>query len=302
MPILPVLTPVSVTPPGGFDYVTVDAVRHRVYAAQPGAQTLLVIDAKTGKLLKKIHVGRAHGVAVNPTDGHLYTGNGTDDSVSEIDPVSGSIVRTVKVDGHVDAIAYDSTLHRIYADEDDGNRIFVVDTKTFTAIKDVALPGNKPEYLVIDPSTHMLYQNIANLSEIAVIDPQKLAVVRTIATPELTNNHPLQFDAVHNALLVAGENRVLSVYGTDGKLRGKVAMPTGIDQCSWDPQRSQLACAGGSISVFSYTGKGAPTLIGQSAAIKGVHTLAIDPSTGVIFAVWSDKLEAHVGRYFVSLP
>ncbi len=300
MPILPVAPPVTITPPGGFDYVTVDAVRRRAYAAQPGAQTLVVIDMKTGDVLKKIHVGHAHGVAVNPANGHVFTGNGIDDSVSEIDPVAGKVLRTVKVDGHVDAIAYDARLGRVYADEDDGTRMFVVDTKTFKVRKNVALPGHKPEYLVIDPTTHIVYQNIDDKSEIAVIDPTSLTVVRTIPTPELIHNHPLQFDAANNALLVAGENHVLSVYGTDGKLRAKAAMPTGIDQCSWDPQHRRLACAGGSISVFSYSGTGAPVLIGQSAAIKGAHTLAVDPVTGTIFVVWTDRLAAHTARYKVA--
>ena len=83
-------------------------------------------------------------------------------SVSEVDPESQQILRTAIVDGPVDAIAYDPDLGRIYADEDDGTRIFVVDRKTFKQIAVVKLPGHKPEYIQVDPETHDVYQNISS--------------------------------------------------------------------------------------------------------------------------------------------
>ncbi len=47
------------------------------------------------------------GVAVDSKTGHVFTGNGRGRSVSEVDPVTKTILRTVAVDGPVDAIAYD---------------------------------------------------------------------------------------------------------------------------------------------------------------------------------------------------
>ena len=294
MPIVAVTQPQAVTPGGGFDYVTVDAQRRRVYAAHGGGGGLLIADADSGKVLGIVKVGDMAGVAVDPATGHVFTGNGDGKSVSEVDPSTQTILRTLKVDGPVDAIAYDPDSGRIYADEDDGTRIFVIDAKTFQQIGVIALPGHKPEYIQVDPETHAVYQNVASddpkLSQIVVIDPQSLKVERSIPTPFLKSNHPLQYDLTHHALIVVGEDNILAVYDTSGNLLHRVGYPTRVDQCSWDGSRGWLACAGGgAVTLYSYSGTADPTQLGTVTIAPGVHTTAIDPKTGTIWAVWSDR-------------
>ncbi len=292
MPIIAVTQAQPVTPSGSFDYVAVDAQRRRVYAAHGGGGGLMIADADTGKLLGIVKVGPMHGVAVDPETGHVFTGNGTARSVSEVDPNAQTILRTALVDGSVDAIAYDPQLGRIYADEDNGKRVFVIDTSTFKQIAVVELPGNKPEYIQVDPQTHDVYQNIASddpaVSRIVVIDARSLKVARSIPTPFLKSNHPLQYDAEHAALIVAGENNVLAVYDRSGELLHRVSYPGRVDQCSWDGRRGWLACAGGGITLYSYDGTSDPKLLGTLPIAQGVHTTAIDPRTGTIWIVWND--------------
>jgi DNA-binding beta-propeller fold protein YncE len=293
MPIVPVTQPQPVTPGGGFDYVAVDAARGRVYAAHGGGGGLLIADAHTGKQLGIVKVGPMAGVAVDPKTGHVFTGNGDGRSVSEVDPVAQKILRTVQVDGPVDAIAYDPVLGRIYADEDDGTRIFVIDTASFKQIGVVALPGHKPEYIQVDPETRDVYQNISSpdpsVSRIVVIDPNSLKVVQSIPTPFIASNHPLQYDSAGHALLVAGENHVLAVFDRSGKLLHRVTYPSRVDQCSWEPSRAWLACAGGGITLYSYDGSSDPKLLATLPIAQGVHTTAIDPNTGTIWVVWGDR-------------
>lgn len=293
MPIVPVTQAQPVTPGGGFDYVAVDAQRRRVYAAHGGGGGLLMSDADSGKILGIVKVGPMAGVAVDPATGHVFTGNSTGRSVSEVDPNAQRILRTVALDGTIDAIAYDPELARIYADEDDGTRIFVIDARTFKQIATVKLPGHKPEYIQVDPQTHDVYQNIADespaVSQIAIVDPTSLSVTRTIPTPFLTSDHPLQYDAEDHALFVAGENGTLAVFDRSGTLLHRVAYPGRVDQCSWDPSRRWLACAGAEITLYSYDGKSEPKLLGTRAVAPGLHTAAIDPQTGMIWAVWSDR-------------
>lgn len=301
MPIVPFLPPQVAATSGrhGFDYVTVDAQRRRVYAAHSGNASLLIVNADTGKVLGQVHVGPAAGVAVNEATGNVYTGDGDDKAISEVNPVSMKEVHRVSVDGPVDAIAYDPQLHRIYGDEDDGTRIFVIDSKTFKQIATISLPGHKPEYIVIDPKTHVVYQNIATDNEIAVIDPVSMKVTRTIATPEITNNHPLQFDQAHNTLIVGGGGH-LSVYTLGGKLQGTTTFPR-IDQCSLDQQRHMLACAGRGLWLYSVAASGAPKAIASRMITRGVHTVGVDEKTGRFWAVWGspqgDYIQGFVYRH-----
>ena len=289
MPLVAVTQPVPVNPGGAFDYMTVDSERGRVYAAHAGGNGLLIADADTGNVIGIVPVGPMAGVAVDPATGHVYTGNGDARSVSEVDPVSQQILRTAIVDGPVDAIAYDPVLGRIYADEDDGTRIFVVDTKTFKQIAVVNLPGHKPEFIQIDPETHDVYQNIATDDEIAVIDPKTLRVKRIIPTPQLKDNHPLQYDAVHHVLIAAGENNVLAIYDRSGKLLHQVAYPGHVDQCSWEPTHQWLACAGGGITLYSWDGSGDPKLLDDQKIAAGIHNTTIDPRTGTIWVAWGSR-------------
>jgi DNA-binding beta-propeller fold protein YncE len=287
-----VLTPATPPQPvpifSGFDYVTVDAQRRRVYAAHGGGKALLIVDADSGKVLGQVKVGRMAGDAVDPATGRVFSGDGSDDSVSEVDPVTMTVLRSVDTPGHVDAIAYDPANAHLYADEDDGTRLFVIDARTMTLIKTIALPGHKPEFLAVDPETHDVYQNISDLSEIAVIDPVRLTVQKTISTPEIKGNHPLQYDSAFHTIVIGGNNGVMSSYTRDGERLATIAVPR-FDQCNLDPGMHVLACAGsGGITRVGLHPNGALSIIDTTPVNAGVHTTAIDPVTHAVFTVWSN--------------
>jgi DNA-binding beta-propeller fold protein YncE len=284
---MPAIPPQPVPIFSGFDYVTTDSARHRVYAAHSASEALLIVDADSGKVLGQVRVGHLHGVAVDPASGHVFTGDGDSRSVSEIDPVAKTVVRSVDVDGPVDAIAFDPALHRIYADEDDGTRVFVIDSRTMKQVGTVMLPGHKPEYLAVDAKTHQLYQNIANLNEYVIVDPASLKVVKTVPTPEIVSNHPLQFDSERGRVYVAGKNGVLSVYDRSGKKVASSQIQGGVDQCDLDTAHHRLACFGhGEMTVSDVSG--APAVASRAAVQPEVHTGAIDPATGKVWIVWPE--------------
>ena len=290
--LVPATPPQPVPVFGGFDYVTIDAQRRRVYAAHGGSKALLVVDADSGKVIGQVRVGPMAGSAVEPVTGHVFTGNGDGNSLSEVDPVALKVLRSVDVGGPVDAIAYDPSNGHIYADEDDGTHLFVIDAKTFKLIKSIVIPGHKPEFLAIDPETHEVYQNIDDLSEIAVIDPQTLTVKRTIATPEIKANHPLQYDPEFHQIVVggtSGTNGIMSAYTRAGKKLGSITVPR-FDQCDLDRSLHILACAGGGgITRVQLKPDAAPEIIDSLTVNPGVHTTAIDPATHAVFTVWSNR-------------
>jgi hypothetical protein len=287
--LVPATPPQPVPVFGGFDYVTIDAQRRRVYAAHGGSKALLVVDADSGKVIGQVRVGPMAGSAVEPVTGHVFTGNGDGNSLSEVDPVALKVLRSVDVSGPVDAIAYDPSNGHIYADEDDGTHVFVIDAKTFKLIKSIVIPGHKPEFLAIDPETHEVYQNIDDLSEIAVIDPQTLTVKRTIATPEIKANHPLQYDPDFHQIVVGGTNGIMSAYTRAGKKLGSITVPR-FDQCNLDRSLHILACAGGGgITRIQIKPDAAPEIIDSLTVNPGVHTTAIDPATHAVFTVWSNR-------------
>jgi|SRR5579872_229385 len=289
MHLMPVTPPAQVQVFSGFDYVATDAERRRVYAAHTGSRALLIVNGDTGAMIGQVRVGPLHGVAVDPASGNVFTGDGEQRTVSEVDPVALKVIASADVDGKVDAIAYDPSLHRVYADEDDGTRIFVVDTQSMKQVATIQLPGHKPEYLAIDPATHILYQNIDDLAEMAVIDPQQLKVARTIATPDIQHDHPLLFDPGYGILIVGGKNSLAASYDRNGKLLATAPIPAGIDQCALNAATHQVACAGsGKLSVMQLSASGQFTPVADFDVAAGVHTLAFDEKTGHLWIVWSE--------------
>lgn len=301
MPIIQAAPPQVVPLTGGFDYVTVDPVRRRVYAAHGGNRALLIVDADSGKIVGQVRIGPMAGVAFDSKTGRVFTGNSLARSVSEVDPVSMKEMRSVDLPGPIDALAYDQSNGHIYADEDDGTHVYVVDAKTFKQIGSIDLPGHKPEYLAVDPQTHEVYQNIDDGSEVVVIDPQSLTVRRTFVTPQIKHNHPLQYDPYYKHIIVGGLNGILSVYDSSGNLLSSLSVPQRIDQCSLDAGRHLVACAGsGKITLVREDAAGKATIAGQIDVPRGMHTLAIDSQTGDIWGVWASDQGDYIQRFSVT--
>ena len=281
------LPPQNVPVFSGFDYVTVDAARRRVYAAHTGAKALLVVDADSGKVIGQVKTGPMHGVVVDDATGHIYTGNGTNLTVSEVDPVAQKVLRSVSVGGVIDALAYDPANGHLYADEDEGTRIFVIDQKEMKLIKTITIPGRKPEYLAVDPQTHDVYQNLDSEAEIAVIDPVSLDIKRYIKTPELMHNHPLQFDRTYREIVVAGLNGVMSSYTPDGHKLGQISVPK-FDQCDLDQTQHVLACGGdGGVTRVQLGRDGGLRILDTTPVGPLIHNAGIDPKTHAVFAPYA---------------
>jgi hypothetical protein len=287
VPVLVALPPHTVPVIGRFDYVTTDPARGRVYAAHTGSEALLIVNGKTGQVLGQVEVGPMHGVAVDPADGSVYTGDGTDQSVSKVDPVAKKIVATVNVPGNVDGIIYDPALHHLYADEDNGSRVFVIDTRTMKQVGTITLPSNDPEQMAIDPATHLLYQNLNDRNSIAVIDPKTLKVIKIIKTPQIAHDHPLVFSPQLGELVVGGKNGIMSAYSPSGKLLGDGKVQPNIDQCSLGQSGDVEVCAGeGVITLVKLVRNGAPAVIATIDTKHDVHTAGIDERSDRVWIVY----------------
>lgn len=228
-----------------------------------------------------------HGVAVDPADGNVYTGNGTDQTVTKVDPIAKKVVATVNVPGNVDGVVYDPVLHRLYADEDSGSHVYVIDTTTMKLVGTITLPSSDPEQMAIDPVTHLLYQNLNDRNSIAVIDPKTLKVIKIIKTPQLVHNHPLVFSPQLDQLVVGGKNGVMAAYSPSGMLLGDGKVQSGIDQCSLGQNGDLEVCAGaGVITLVKLARNGAPAVISTLDTKQDVHTVGIDQQRNRVWIVY----------------
>ncbi|HYK52364.1 MAG TPA: hypothetical protein VEV38_02430, partial [Candidatus Eremiobacteraceae bacterium] len=156
MAIVPALPPHQVQIISHFDYLSIDSQRRRVYAGHTASHALLVINADTGAVLGQVETGAVQGNAPNEATGDVYTGDGESGTVSEVDPVKMTVVNQVDIGNPIDALAFDPATGRIFADEDGGTQVFVVDSKSFKLLGSVPIPGHDLEFLAVDPGRPIL--------------------------------------------------------------------------------------------------------------------------------------------------
>jgi DNA-binding beta-propeller fold protein YncE len=298
MPIAVAAPPQPVPVFSGFDYVAVDEARHRAYAAHTASKRLLIVDTSSGAVAGQVDVGPMHGLAVDPASGDVFTGNGTDRTLSKVDPVAMKVLSSVDVPGDVDAIAYDPATRRVYADQSGGPNVYVIDGATMKLIGTIVMPADDLESPAVDPKSGRFYQNLANGGGFAIVDPTTLSLITTISTPQLEKNHPLVFAQGANQVIVGGVNGVLSAYTSGGTLVGSTNVQPRIDQCSTGSQGSLIVCAGrGIVSVVAAKNGSGPELVARfDTGHTGVHTAGIDETTGDIWIVWSDTKGDWVQR------
>ena len=298
MPITVAAPPQRVPIFSGFDYVAVDEVRHRAYAAHTSSHRLLIVNTTSGKVVGQVDVGPMHGVAVEPSTGVVFTGDGTDQALSKVNPTTMQVLASVTVPGNIDAIVYDPSRHRIYADQDGGPSVYVIDGATMKRIATITMPADDLESPAVDPKTGVLYQNLANGGGFAVVDPTTLKVVKVVKTPQLQDNHPLAFSAAANQLIAGGVNGVLSAYAPDGTHVGDAQVQPHIDQCSTGSKGELVVCAGrGIVTVVSVKNGAAPRVVGRIATgHRSLHTVGIDETTNEIWVVYADPSGDWVQR------
>src|SRR6202171_5608579 len=223
---------------GYMDHLTADVKGQRLFIFGEAAQSLIVVDLRTGKVN---HVTK--GLSAMPkkpfylpeTDEIWVTL--TDSSVVAISGTTYEVTKTVNLSGYgdpnrgADNAAYDPANHLIYAGvevfEDFGGSgqhgstdasIDLVDTKTAKLVGSIKLPGGDPAGITIEPSGKKLYVTMGDIvggdSHVAVIDLEKRTVVAQWPITGGPVPHTAGLDAAHHRLF--GGSRLIAHTGDVG--------------------------------------------------------------------------------------
>lgn len=186
----------------------------KVYVAVENDNEIAVVDPSSGIVLKRVELpGMPHNVQVSPDGETVWVTvntmeEGEDDmhsNESSLDTEDQLVVISTKTDEITQQVDLGSDLHLAhvvlspdsawaYANAQEGNKVFIVNTQTFTLEKTVDLPeGSEPHGLRLDPEGNFAYialmgtkgMGILNLETEAleVIDFRD-AVVQTGVTPD----------------------------------------------------------------------------------------------------------------------
>ncbi len=275
---------------GGWDYLTADAPRHRLFVTR--GDRVEVLDTDSGKVIGAIaNTAGIHGVALAPDLKRGYTSNGRANSVTEFDYDTLAVLREVAVPGaNPDAILYQALGHHLFTFNGRSKDATVFDARTLAVIATLPLP-DKPE-AAVDDGNGRVYVNIeSEQGQLAAIDTATLALAATWPLPGCTRPTGLALDSANGRLFSVCSSNVMAV--TDAKTgRQVVRVPIGAgpDAAAYDAAHRL---------VFSSNGEGTLTVVREVspdefsvAAIvttqRGARTMALDPATRRIYLVTAD--------------
>ncbi len=221
----------------------------RLYVVCERSDQLLMLNVKTGAVLRRIRVGHIpRTVAVSPDGRQVFVTNSWDDTVSVIDATSKTPTRTISTGAEPYGVVVDRTGKTLYVANRISNDVSVIDVASGAERKRL-LAGRGASYLAISADGSRVYcthvyprigaQRTLPQSEVTVIDTTREAVVERI---------PLDGVAGTFHVAISADGRL----GVAAQMRPKNLVPLAHVEHGWVFAHSLTvfgADAGGTIEV-----------------------------------------------------
>jgi YVTN family beta-propeller protein len=165
----------------------------RIYVVCEDDDSVLAVDVRTNRVVKKLRVGhKPKDLAVSPDGKTLYVSNEWSDTVSVIDTAAWQVKRTLPTGWGPRGLTTDRSGKALYVANSIGNDVSVVDLATGTEIKRLTALRS-PHYVQLSRDGRRVYVSnvLAHLeaadetpvSELMVIDTQKQTVAERVLVP-----------------------------------------------------------------------------------------------------------------------
>jgi YVTN family beta-propeller protein len=284
----------SVAMPGPvrWDYVSVDPQGQRVYVAH--SDRVEVIDARTRKpVLQLAPTPGVHGAAPAPDIGRIFTSDGATDEVGVFDMQTGRLLGTVKVGQHPDAIVYDAATRRVFAFNGRSNDVTAIDANTLKVLAASIPAGGTPEYAVSD-GKGVVYFNIEDKSELAVLDARSLTVRRHFSLAPCEEPSGLAIDPSERLYSVCRNKLMVVSDPSTGRVLGQAPIGAGADGAAWmDGKAFSSNGRDGTMSVIMETSPGQFSNVQTLQTERGARTVAADPPLHELFSATADYRSEH---------
>jgi DNA-binding beta-propeller fold protein YncE len=271
---------------GGWDYLTYDAPRHRLFLSH--ATQVDVIDPDAGTVVGHIlDTPGVHGIALAPELGRGFISNGRDTSVTVFDLSTLATIKKVKVTGrNPDAIMYEPVTKRVFTFNGGGQNATAIDATADTVIGTLDL-GGKPEFAVADGQGGG-FVNIEDKSEVVSFDARQLTIRGRWPVAGCEEPSALAIDREHHRLFTGCANqRMMVLDDQSGRVVTSAPIGDGVDAGAFDPARGlAFASTGdGNLTVLHEETPDSVLVAATVATQRGARTMTLDPVTHRVFVV-----------------
>jgi DNA-binding beta-propeller fold protein YncE len=283
--------PLGAAPGGGeyFDYIAADSAARRVYVSH--GTEFLVLDADSLARVGAVSgLKRCHGVALVPELGKGFITDGGAAKVVMFDLKTLKVTGEIKTAEDADSIIYDPASKRIFSFNGDPHSASVIDPASGTVVKTLDM-GGAPEYAVAD-GQGMVYNNIEDKNEVAVIDSRALTIKARWPVAPAGGPTALAMDTQHRRLFSSGRNPpMLVVMDADtGKVIQSFPISAGADANVFDPESGLIfvSTREGMIHIFHEDSPDKYSVFQTVTTEFGAKTMAHDAKTGRLFLSTAD--------------
>jgi len=283
---------------GDFDHFAVDLDGHRLFLTGEENDKLEILDSKSNQRLRTMpDIKAPHAILFRKDLKKLFVVEGDASAVKIYDSETYKPLGEVKVSIDADSIAYDAATSYMYVVN--GGReahtpyslISVIDTNNAKKLRDIKIPSDHVEAIVLEKSGPRLFMNITGQNTVGVMDRSKSELSAKWPLPAGDKlNVAMAFDEANHRLFVVTRNpgKLIVLNSDDGKVIANLPAVGMVDDAAYDAQHKRIYLAGdGFLDVFEQKDADHYALL---AKIPG----AFRAKTGI--------LVPELNRYYLAVP
>ena len=279
-----------------WDYATYVPEEHRLYVSREDGLTVLDVD--TGKVVNPLITGHQLHSIVPLAGGRALSTMGADNEAVIFERATGKRLLEIPTGRKPDGAGLDpATGQLIIMDGTDDDAVFA-DPKTGKVLGHLPL-GGEPGSPVFD-GHGLAFSNIADKSEIAVIDMARHKVLKRYPLPGCEDASGLGLDRASGVLLsTCAGLKAVATNSRTGDTLGTVPIGKYPDAIVTDPLRHVFyvpTIAPGELTVVGLGRGGVPKVLARVTVAPGVHTGALDARRGRLYLPAGDLRLVHGQR------
>jgi len=206
---------------GWIDHMAVDLEQQRLAVAEPGNNTVDLIDLKSGRPIHRISgLHETQGIAFVRSANLLAVASAADGSVKLFHASDFSSVESVDLGDNADNVRVDRKTENLVVGYDTGG-LAVIDSRTYVKIGDIALKAH-PEGFQLAPDGGHAFVNVPDAREIVVVDLVGGRQTASWRIPNLESNFPMALESTAQRLSIVFRDpaRLVLLNATDGSQTG----------------------------------------------------------------------------------
>ena len=275
---------------GGFNHMSVDAARQRLFVAAPTNKTLEVIDLYSGKPLPGLEGEKPAAALYAPEFDQLYVTRGQ--GVSIYDGKTLKLLATIDLQTSLDELHYDPRAKELYVGCMGPNKtgIAVIQIPEGRLLAKIALPG-KLQGFAVELNGDRIFANLPEQTQVAVLDRRKRIVLESWPLQNVQGIAPIALDEARHRLFVGvrhpAELAVLDSYS--GKQIAAIGINGDTDDLFYDSgnRRLYISCGEGFVDVIQQDNANQYRSLAQIATTPGSRT---------------SGFSAQLNKFFLGVP